>query len=124
MDSALHRSSCWSSYSQYGLSGFPGLSNSHFLLSVVLDANTWKFFSRIRIILIYRETEVLHGLVSISNSAFLQSRETRLTLRGLNYRLSKIVTIPREFGHFNLDALHFTGMSCCKNVKLYAMGKC
>ena len=62
MDSGLH-GSYWSSYSQCGFYGF--LDHYHFLLSVALDANTWKLFSRIRIILVYRETEALRDLVSI-----------------------------------------------------------
>ena len=64
MDPVLQRSSCWSSYSQYD--GLGSAKDGHcFLLSVVLDAGTWKLYSGIRIILIYRETEALRGLVSI-----------------------------------------------------------
>ena len=61
--------SCWSSYSQYDGPLSEDLGHS-FLLSVVLDADTWKLFSSFRIILIcHNYTEALRSLVSICNRA-------------------------------------------------------
>jgi len=56
---------CWSSFNQYEGPGYTD-DQGGFMLSVVLDAEAWKLFSSIRIVMVYRESERLRNVVRLS----------------------------------------------------------
>jgi hypothetical protein len=62
MDTKTLEPLCWSSTNRVMHTG----GGYSFMISVVLDADTWKLFSGIRVVLVYRETSELPQNVASS----------------------------------------------------------